>query len=89
MLYFDAAVQKAETYQAGEPIELAPVGGGGTDFRPCFGWLEERGIVPQTLVFLTDLCGTFPKEVPQYPVLWASTETRSAPFGEVIPMEAA
>ena len=89
VLYFDAAVQKVETYQAGQPVSLSPVGGGGTDFRPCFDWLDERGIVPQTLVFLTDLCGTFPEEVPPYPVLWASTETRRVPFGQVVPMEGA
>jgi len=89
VLYFDAAVQKVETYQAGQPISLSPVGGGGTDFRPCFEWLGEQGIVPQTLVFLTDLCGRFPSEVPPYPVIWASTETRGAPFGEVVPMQAA
>ena len=89
VIYFDAAVQKVETYQSGQPISLSPVGGGGTDFRPCFEWLEEQGIVPQTLVFLTDLCGTFPDEMPSYPVIWASTEARRAPFGEVVPMEAA
>ncbi|HTF64931.1 MAG TPA: VWA-like domain-containing protein [Edaphobacter sp.] len=89
VLYFDTEVQKVETYQAGQAVKLAPVGGGGTDFRPCFRWLEERGIAPQTLVFLTDLCGSFPEQVPPYPVLWASTDTRSAPFGLVIPMEAA
>ena len=89
VLYFDTEVQKVETYQAGLPIRLMPVGGGGTDFRPCFGWLEERGITPQTLVFLTDLWGTFPGDVPPYPVLWASTGKREAPFGQVIPMEAA
>jgi predicted metal-dependent peptidase len=87
VLYFDAAVQKVETYHAGQPVSLSPVGGGGTDFRPCFDWLAEKGIVPQTLVFLTDLCGTFPSEVPPYPVIWASTEMRRAPFGEVVPME--
>ena len=89
VLYFDAAVQKVETYQAGEPIVLAPIGGGGTDFRPCFDWLRERGIVPQTLVFLTDLCGTFPDESAPYPVVWASIERRRAPFGQVVSMEAA
>ncbi len=89
VLYFDAEVHKAEAYQAGQPIHLNPVGGGGTDFRPCFAWLAKRGIVPQTLVFLTDLCGTFPDHAPTYPVLWASTESRPAPFGQVIPMEAA
>lgn len=87
VLYFDAAVQKVETYQAGQLVSLSPVGGGGTDFRPCFDWLAEKGIVPQTLVFLTDLCGTLPSEAPAYPVIWASTETRRAPFGEVVPIE--
>ena len=89
VLYFDAAVQKAETYQAGQPVSLSPVGGGGTDFRPCFEWLAENGVVPQTLVFLTDLCGRFPLEMPAYPVIWASTEAQSAPFGQVVPMEGA
>ena len=89
VIYFDATVHKVETYQAGEQIRLSPVGGGGTDFRPCFRWLEEQGIQPQTLVFLTDLWGTFPESAPAYPVLWASTASRSAPFGQVIPMDAA
>ena len=89
VLYFDTEVQKVETYQAGQAIKLSPVGGGGTDFRPCFTWLNDRGIQPQTLVFLTDLWGTFPDQAPPYPVLWASTDTRKAPFGQVIPMEAA
>jgi predicted metal-dependent peptidase len=89
VLYFDTEVQKVETYQAGQAVKLAPVGGGGTDFRPCFHWLEERGITPQTLVFLTDLWGRFPSDVPSYPVLWASTDKREVPFGQVIPMEAA
>jgi len=89
VLYFDAAIQRVETYQAGQPVSLSPVGGGGTDFRPCFDWLEEQGIIPQTLVFLTDLCGRFPRETPFYPVVWASTESRKAPFGQVVPMEAA
>jgi predicted metal-dependent peptidase len=89
VMYFDALVQKVDTYEAGQPIQLKPKGGGGTDFRPCFQWLDENHIVPQTLVFLTDLDGSFPNAAPAYPVLWASTESRHAPFGQVIPMEAA
>ena len=88
VLYFDAAVQKVETYEAGQRVDLEPVGGGGTEFGPCFAWLDERGILPQTLVFLTDLYGSFPDSAPAYPVLWASTGGRRAPFGEVIPMQA-
>jgi predicted metal-dependent peptidase len=89
VLYFDTEINKAEVYQAGQPIALTPVGGGGTNFAPCFRWLDEHGIILQTLVFLTDLRGAFPSEAPSYPVLWASTESRLAPFGQVIPMKAA
>jgi predicted metal-dependent peptidase len=89
VLYFDAAVHKVETYEAGQRIDLNPVGGGGTEFGPCFEWLDGRGIQPQSMVFLTDLHGSFPPSAPAYPVLWASTGGRKAPFGEVIPMQAA
>ena len=89
VLYFDSEVQKVEIYEAGQPVHLNPVGGGGTEFGPCFEWLDEHGILPQTMVFLTDLYGSFPDSAPAYPVLWASTGSRRAPFGEVIPMHAA
>jgi len=89
VLYFDSEVQKVETYEAGQLVHLNPVGGGGTEFGPCFDWLDEHGILPQTLVFLTDLYGSFPPSAPAYPVLWASTGSQKAPFGAVIPMQAA
>jgi len=89
VLYFDTCVHKVDVYAAGQQISLNPVGGGGTDFRPCFDWLEQQQLQPQMLVFLTDLYGTTPAEEPLYPVLWASTGSRHAPFGQVIPMQAA
>ncbi|HLH36124.1 MAG TPA: VWA-like domain-containing protein [Alloacidobacterium sp.] len=89
VLYFDAVVHKVETYEAGQRIALNPIGGGGTAFAPCFEWLDERGLRPQTMVLLTDLYGSFPPSAPSYPVLWASTGGRQAPFSEVIPMQAA
>ena len=89
ILYFDTEVHKVDTYLAGETLHLDPVGGGGTEFGPCFEWLNARGIRPQTMVFLTDLYGAFPESAPDYPVLWASTGGRQAPFGSVVPMHAA
>jgi predicted metal-dependent peptidase len=88
ILYFDAVVHKVETFEAGQRVSLNPVGGGGTEFGPCFEWLENHGVRPQTLVFLTDLYGSFPDSEPAYPILWASTGGRRAPFGQVIPMQA-
>lgn len=89
VVYFDACVHKVDVYEAGQPIQLSPVGGGGTDFCPCFEWLEESGLQPHILVFLTDLYGTLPDRAPALPVIWASTGSQRAPFGEVVPMQAA
>jgi predicted metal-dependent peptidase len=89
VVYFDAHVHKVDVYEAGQQIRLAPVGGGGTDFRPCFRWVEESHVQPQILVFLTDLYGTLPDQPPPRPVLWVSTGSQHAPFGQVVPMQAA
>jgi len=89
VVYFDAQVQKVEVYEAGDLLQLSPVGGGGTDFSPCFTWVEEQGIRPQILVFLTDLYGSLPDEEPDLPVVWASTGRQDAPFGQVVPMHIA
>lgn len=89
VLYFDTQVQRADVFEFGQPLELAPKGGGGTDFRPVFSYLEDEGIEPHAVVFLTDLCGRFPQQEPRWPVIWASTEKREAPFGATVYMGAA
>jgi predicted metal-dependent peptidase len=89
VLYFDAAVQRVQTFDCGETVEPEPAGGGGTEFAPVVNWLDEQGILPHALIYLTDLWGSFPKEEPPYPVLWVSTSPRVAPFGETIPITAA
>lgn len=87
VLYCDAVIQRVDEFAAGEKIELSPVGGGGTDFRPVFTYLEERQIEPRCLIFLTDLAGSFPDETPPYPVIWAATSDRTAPFGETVAID--
>jgi predicted metal-dependent peptidase len=49
VLYFDTQVHRHDTYQVGQPITLTPVGGGGTDFRPCFRWLADDGLLNRSL----------------------------------------
>jgi predicted metal-dependent peptidase len=84
VVYCDAAVQFTQEFTASEPIRLEPKGGGGTDFRPAFEWVEKNDIAPVCLIYLTDLCcDSFP-EVPEYPVLWVTDSRRTAPFGETV-----
>ena len=71
------------------PLDLKPAGGGGTDFRPPFAWVEERDLTPACLVYLTDLVSRHFPAPPAYPVLWASTTDRTAPFGETVRVPAA
>ena len=64
-------------------------GGGGTDFRAPFRFLEHEGITPRCLIYLTDLaCSRYPDE-PGFPVLWAvcGTDAVTEPeFGEIVRM---
>ncbi len=78
----DAAVHAAvDICSDTTPEELAGAlrGGGGTDFRPVFRWVEDAGIVPRALVYFTDGCGEYPPSPPPYPVLWVLTEDGAAP----------
>lgn len=90
VVYCDARLAGTETYERWDlPLQLSPRGGGGTDFRPPFEWVEEQGKQPACLIYLTDLeCNRYPEE-PVYPVLWARIGNRGThpPFGEVIEIE--
>src|SRR5205823_11675651 len=47
ILYHDAAVQAVETWTPADgPFALAPLGGGGTDHRCVFEWLDGSGLAP-------------------------------------------
>jgi predicted metal-dependent peptidase len=59
-------------------------GGGGTDFRPVFDWVDREGIHPELLIYFTDAEGPFPKEPPSYPVVWLIKGRELVPWGERI-----
>jgi len=67
-------------------------GGGGTAFEPVFQRLEDYardGWIPDAMVYLTDLQGSFPDWMPAYRVYWAINKEDEAgaplpPFGDVI-----
>ena len=85
----DTRVKQVQIFERGDAVELLPVrGGGGTSFVDPFKRLADEGIHPTFLVYLTDMDGAFPTDVPSYPVLWASTvplkRAKPAPFGEMM-----
>lgn len=87
VVYCDAAIQGVEYFLPGDfPPSLNAKGGGGTDFRSVFEWIEESGIRPSCLIYFTDLEGMFPDLEPEFPVLWVvEGHTQEAvPFGEVL-----
>jgi predicted metal-dependent peptidase len=57
-------------------------GGGGTDFRPVFDWVEAENRSPNMLVYFTDGEGDFPKVPPNYPVIWLVKGKGAVPWGE-------
>lgn len=63
-------------------------GGGGTDFRPVFEWVERNlAVPPRALIYVTDLCGRFPEQPSPYEVLWLCTwewRESAAPFGRLV-----
>ena len=68
-------------------------GGGGTSFVPVFDRVEKYiagGWRPEALVYLTDLDGMFPTQLPDLRTIWIVGKDdahKKAPFGEVIPLE--
>ena len=73
-------------YEAWEELTLPAQikGGGGTDFRPVFDWIDTAGGVPDLLLYFTDAKGAFPEREPSYPVLWLVKGKEKVPWGQRI-----
>lgn len=78
----DAKVQGHYTFQGGDKLDFPLKGGGGTDYRPVFEYIEANIPSSSMLLYFTDGEGIFPKIPPSYEVLWAlSTKRYRIPFG--------
>lgn len=86
VVYFDSEVSHYESYGRDDDLDIKPHGGGGTAFSPVFTYFAEHDIDPVACIFLTDLCCNDFGDMPNYPVLWVSTDEGTAPFGEVVLM---
>ncbi len=91
ILQVDRALQEVSDYAPDElPDQIVLRGGGGTDFRPGFEWLEREGRQPSLCLYLTDMeCGSYPETEPDFPVLWLNwgqepEDWNREPWGERI-----
>jgi predicted metal-dependent peptidase len=85
LLCCDAEIDDASPvyFEAWDEFDFDPSlkGGGGTDFRPVFRWVDRQDMKPDTLVYFTDACGEFPAEEPPYPTVWLVKGKQEVPFG--------
>jgi len=84
LLVCDDKIQEHKTFYSGDILEVDLKGGGGTDFRPIFTYINENIQDTQLLLYFTDLDGLFPRDIPNYDVKWIVPKEEKTPFGEQI-----
>jgi predicted metal-dependent peptidase len=80
----DAKIQEHHLFYPGDTIEYKDVGGGGTDFRPVFEYVDRHISDVQLLIYFTDGFGTFPEKEPMFDTLWVMPEKVCVPFGDIL-----
>ncbi|MCB4764870.1 MAG: VWA-like domain-containing protein [Sulfurovum sp.] len=83
----DIKVRSHKIFLPGEPLDYTISGGGGTDFRPTFDYIDKTIDYPTLLLYFTDGMGIFPKNRPNYDVIWSMPAFKEVPFGEVLLLE--
>ena len=87
VLQVDAAVQDEQDHASGElPERIVVKGRWGTDFRPGFARLAERGERPACCLYFTDMdCDRYPEAEPPFPVAWIDWSPRDASWAQPPP----
>lgn len=87
LLVCDDKIHSHHTFYSGDTLECELQGGGGTDFRPVFEFIDKELQDIKLLLYFTDLEGKFPDAQPSYTVKWISPKEVEVPFGELIVLE--
>ncbi len=92
LLVCDEKIHSHTVFEKGEVLESAfeqeeLKGGGATDFRPVFEFVERELHSTRLLLYFTDLEGTFPSNPPHYHVKWVTESPKETPFGELLLLE--
>ncbi|WP_304546449.1 vWA domain-containing protein [Sulfurimonas microaerophilic] len=82
LLIVDAKVHHHYTFVGAEELDFKLTGGGGTDYRVVFDYVEQNLPMSTMLLYFTDGEGIFPRIPPSYEVLWALSQNKNKiPFG--------
>lgn len=86
IIQHDAVIQKIDEWNGEEFKSLTTKGRGGTCVAPVFKKVESMDEQIDWMICFTDMeINDFPKEEPDFPVLWCSTgNAKRAPFGTLI-----
>ncbi|WP_281270006.1 vWA domain-containing protein [Eilatimonas milleporae] len=88
VLHCDFEIKKVERFTPDSgTVTLEPVGFGGTDLRPPFDWCRENGVMPDAILYFSDLLSHQWPDVSPAPVLWITPNQRKAPIGETISLQ--
>ena len=84
LIICDAKIQGVYKYLSGEAFNFTLKGGGGTDFRPVFDYIENELPNTSLLIYFTDAKGVFPKKEPLYETIWVLPNDSNTPFGKKV-----
>lgn len=87
LLVCDDKIRSHQIFYSGDEIEVFVKGGGATDFRPIFEFIEQNIDDVKILLYFSDLKGLFPTYEPNYEVKWISKNIVDIPFGNIILLE--
>lgn len=88
VIYCDAAVAHVDEYTDEDfPVKLTAHGGGGTAFKPVFDYIDEQGIEPEVVVYLTDGYGDQNSFTTHHETIWLTTHSEAFDWGTVIKSE--
>ncbi|MGB5868289.1 MAG: VWA-like domain-containing protein, partial [Arcobacteraceae bacterium] len=85
LIIADAKVHSHHSFMGAEDFDIVLKGGGGTDYRPTFEYIEANIPMSSIVLYFTDGEGIFPRIPPACEVLWALSQNKNKiPFGRKI-----